>query len=144
MKILFIKIAGLFCMSKTVFTNGCYDILHRGHIELLRYCRALGDSVIVGINSDKSIARLKGENRPINNQSDRSFILQSCMYVDDVIIFDEDTPYKLIKQIMPDIIVKGGDYKPEDVVGNNLCEVAIFDYVKGYSTTKTIQNISGR
>jgi D-beta-D-heptose 7-phosphate kinase/D-beta-D-heptose 1-phosphate adenosyltransferase len=129
-------------MNRVIFTNGCYDILHRGHIELLKYCHSLVGNVVVGINSDESVKRIKGKNRPFNNQDDRAFLLQSCIYVDDVIIFDEDTPYNLIKRIMPSIIVKGGDYKVEDVIGNDLCEVIIFDYVKGYSTTKTIQDIA--
>ncbi len=127
-----------------MFTNGCFDILHRGHLELLRFCRSLGSKVVVGINSDKSIKILKGEKRPINNQEDRKFFLESLSFVDEVFIFDEDTPLLLINDIKPDIIVKGGDYKPEEVVGNKICKVVIFDYVKGYSTTKTIQDISSR
>ena len=93
-----------------VFTNGCFDILHRGHIELLKYCKSLG-KVTVGINSDKSVSNLKGPRRPFFSQEDRKFMLESCKYVDDVIIFDEETPYNLIKTLKPDIIVKGGDYK---------------------------------
>jgi len=130
--------------GKVIFTNGCFDVLHRGHIELLHYCYRLGDMVIVGLNSDDSVKRLKGSARPINNQQDRKFILESLRYVHKVIVFNEDTPYNLIKEINPDIIVKGGDYKPEDVVGKELSEVAIFNYVKGYSTTKTIQDITNR
>ena len=126
-----------------VFTNGCFDVLHRGHIELLKYCKSMG-LVIVGINSDESVNRLKGNNRPIFNQEDRKFMLESCKYVDSVIIFDEDTPYNLIKKFKPDIIVKGGDYKPEDVVGRDLSKVIIFDYIDGYSTTKTIERIGDR
>lgn len=129
---------------KTVFTNGCFDILHRGHVELLRYCATLGDRVIVGINSDKSVRKIKGEKRPINSQQDRKFIVQSISGVDKVIIFDEDTPYELIKSINPDIIVKGGDYKKSDVVGNDISEVVIFNYIENYSTTKTIKDISDR
>ena len=128
----------------TVFTNGCFDILHRGHLELLRFCKSIGDRVIVGINSDASIKNIKGNKRPINKQEDRVFFLESLSYVDAVVIFNEDTPLKLINEIKPDIIVKGGDYKPEEVVGNNICKVVIFDYVKGYSTTKTIQDIGNR
>jgi len=127
-----------------VFTNGCFDILHRGHVELLRYCKSLGDNVIVGINSDNSIKKLKGSDRPINNQHDRKVLLESLKFVDEVIIFNEDTPINLIKKIEPDIIVKGGDYSHEDIIGNDVCEVRIFDYIDGYSTTKTIQNISNR
>ena len=127
-----------------VFTNGCFDILHRGHIELLKYCKSIGDKVIVGLNSDESVKRLKGPQRPINQQEDRKFILLSLKYVDDVIIFDEETPYNLIKQLEPDIIVKGGDYSVDNVIGADLCEVKIFRYRDGYSTTKIIEDISNR
>ena len=127
-----------------IFTNGCFDILHRGHVELLKYCKSIGGYVIVGLNSDESVKRLKGNSRPINKQLDRKIILQSLKFVDKVIVFNEDTPYNLIRDINPDIIVKGGDYKKKDVVGNDLCEVRIFNYVDGYSTTKTIQNITNR
>lgn len=131
-------------MSKVIFTNGCFDILHRGHIELLKYCYSLGDIVIVGLNSDDSVKSLKGINRPINSQKDRKIILESIKYVHQVIVFNENTPYNLIKEIKPDIIVKGGDYKARDVVGKDLCEVKIFNYVEGYSTTKAIQDITSR
>ncbi len=127
-----------------VFTNGCFDIIHRGHLELLKYCKSIGKKVIVGLNSDKSVKELKGLNRPINCESDRKFLLESLIYVDNVIIFDQNTPYELIKKIKPDIIVKGGDYTIGSVVGNRLCEVRIFKYVEGYSTTKTIQDIVNR
>lgn len=128
--------------GRVIFTNGCFDVLHRGHIELLSYCHRLGDMVIVGLNSDDSVKRLKGKKRPINSQKDRKFMLESLRYVHKVVVFNEDTPYNLIKEIKPDIIVKGGDYKPEDVVGGDVCEVKIFNYVPGYSTTKTIQDIA--
>ena len=108
-----------------VFTNGCFDVLHRGHFELLKYCKSLGD-VIVGINSDESIKNLKGPSRPVFSVEDRKFMLESCKYVDGVVIFEEDTPYNLIKQLKPDIIVKGGDYRKEDVVGHDIAEVRIF------------------
>ena len=124
-----------------VFTNGCFDVIHRGHIELLKYCKSLG-SVIVGLNSDHSVRKTKGDNRPFFSQEDRKFVLESCKYVDGVVIFDEETPYNLIKKLKPNIIVKGGDYNPKDVVGNDLCKVIIFEYIKGYSTTKTIEGIS--
>jgi rfaE bifunctional protein nucleotidyltransferase chain/domain len=130
-------------MNSIVFTNGCFDILHRGHIELLKHCRSLG-MVIIGLNSDESVKRLKGAGRPINNEKDRELMLQSCRYVDAVIIFDEDTPYNLIKKIKPDIIVKGGDYTPEEVVGSDLAKVEIFNIINGYSTTKTIERIGDR
>ena len=122
-----------------VFTNGCFDVLHRGHIELLSYCANMGE-VLVGLNSDKSVKRLKGIDRPINNENDRKIILESIRYVDKVIIFEEDTPYELIKILKPDLIVKGGDYLPSDVVGYDLCEVRIFDTLKGYSSTSVINS----
>ena len=123
-----------------VFTNGCFDVLHRGHIELLKYCKSYG-FVIVGLNSDSSVKRLKGQNRPFFSEEDRKFVLESCKYVDGVVVFDEDTPYNLINKIKPDIIVKGGDYKEQDVVGNNLAKVKIFNYIDGYSTTKILETI---
>lgn len=127
-----------------VFTNGCFDVLHVGHIELLKYCKSIGDFLIVGINSDESVSRLKGPTRPINAESERKIMLESIKYVDEVIIFDEDTPLNLIQNKSPDIIVKGGDYSEKEVVGNKLAEVRIFKYVEGYSTTKAIQNIINR
>jgi len=129
---------------KTIFTNGCFDILHRGHLELLQYCKTLG-KVIVGLNDDESVRRLKGEQRPINNEVDRKFLLESLVYVDEVIVFNENTPYNLIKQIKPAIIVKGGDYTIDNIVGSDICEVKIFKYIDGYSTTKIIERSnSGR
>ena len=128
---------------KKVFTNGCFDVLHPAHFKLLQFCKSKG-KVIVGLNSDASVKRLKGESRPVFSQEDRKFMLQSCKYVDEVCIFEEDTPLDLIKNVEPDIIVKGGDYKPEDVVGSNLAQVIIFEYIDGYSTTKIIKNSSDR
>ena len=127
---------------KIVFTNGCFDILHRGHVELLRHCKSIGDKVYVGLNSDDSVKKLKGPQRPYNAQMDRKLILESIKFVDEVYVFDEETPYELIKKIKPDIIVKGGDYAPNDVVGSDLCEVEIFNFVDGYSTTSTLEKIS--
>lgn len=120
----------------TVFTNGCFDILHRGHIEYLRQSKSLGDRLIVGLNSDASIRRLKGESRPINNQEDRAALLKALRFVDEVIVFNADTPMDLITMLRPDIITKGGDYKPEDVVGNNVAKVVILPYLENYSTTR--------
>ena len=125
---------------KIVWTNGCFDILHRGHVELLKYSKSLG-TVVVGLNSDQSVKNLKGENRPFFSEEDRKFMLESCKYVDEVIIFNEETPYNLIKRINPDIIVKGGDYKSDDVVGNDIAKVKIFNYIDGYSTTKILETI---
>ena len=124
-----------------VFTNGCFDILHRGHIEYLKQSKKPGTYLIVGINSDNSVRRLKGENRPINNQWDRKSVLEELRCVDEVIIFDEDTPYNLIKKIRPDIITKGGDYKVEDVVGHDLAQTVIIPYIEGYSTSKILKKL---
>ena len=125
---------------KKVFTNGCFDILHRGHIELLKFCKSLGE-VTVGLNSDKSVKKLKGLKRPIFTEEDRKFMLESCKYVDNVVFFDEQTPFKLINSLRPDVVVKGGDYKPQEVVGYGICEVVIFKFVNGYSTTNIVENI---
>lgn len=122
---------------KKIFTNGCFDVLHKGHFELLKYCKSMG-YVIVGLNSDESIKNIKGENRPYFSENDRKFMLESCKYVDEVILFNETTPYDLIKKIKPDIIIKGGDYKKEDVSGYGLAEIKIFDYLDGYSTTNIL------
>lgn len=129
--------------QKIVFTNGCFDILHRGHVEYLQKARELGDLLILGLNSDLSVKRLKGENRPINNEEDRAIVLSALECVDYVVIFDEDTPFELIKNLKPDILVKGGDYKLEDVIGREFAkETILIDFVDGYSTTKTIKNIN--
>ncbi len=126
-----------------VFTNGVFDILHKGHIELLKYCYDIGKStVVVGINSDESTKRLKGEDRPVNSQDVRKRNLEQIPYVDRVIIFEEDTPYELIKELEPYCIVKGGDYEPDDVVGKDIAPVYIVPTVEGYSTTKIIEEMS--
>jgi len=116
-------------------------VLHIGHVELLKYCASLGE-VIVGLNSDESVRRLKGHSRPFNNVQARARILESIKYVGSVYIFQEDTPYELIKMIKPDLIVKGGDYKPEQVVGHDLCEVRIFEIIEGYSSSAIINVMS--
>lgn len=128
----------------TVFTNGCFDILHVGHVRLLEYCRSIGDRVIVGVNSDDSVRRLKGLDRPVNTQDDRRELLMSLRSVDEVIIFEEDTPYELIRSLLPDIIVKGGDYTPDQVIGSDIAEVRIFSFVDGKSTTATIERAALR
>lgn len=138
---------GTYMLSKNdlittkVFTNGCFDILHRGHIELLEKSKNMGDYLIVGLNSDASVKKLKGEGRPYNNQEDRKKALEALKFVDEVVIFDENTPYNLIKQLKPDIITKGGDYVAEKVVGNDLAIVKIIPYVDGYSTTKLLNEL---
>ncbi len=126
---------------KIIFTNGCFDILHRMHVELFQFCKSRGDKVVVGLNSDSSIKRLKGQQRPVFSQDDRKFLLESLDCVDEVIIFEEDTPYNLIKKISPDEIVKGGDYDPKTVVGSDLATVVSFNYVKEYSSTQTLQKL---
>lgn len=131
-----------------VFTNGCFDILHKGHAAYLNQAKSLGDDLIVGVNSDKSVKVLKGDNRPVNNENDRAFLLDNLKSVDYVIIFDEDTPYNLIKDIVPDYLVKGGDWKKEDIVGWDIVEAAggkvmSLDYIDNYSTTNTLKKLKG-
>jgi len=126
---------------KTVFTNGCFDILHRGHVELLRESKRLGGRLVVGLNSDASVRRLKGGLRPVNKQEDRKALLESLEWVDEVVIFDEDTPRRVIENLRPDIITKGGDYSVETVVGNDLAEVVIIPLVGNLSTTSIIEKL---
>jgi len=126
--------------QKVVFTNGCFDILHSGHVKYLQEARSYGDMLIVGLNSDASVKRLKGEGRPINSQEDRAIVLAALEAVDFVVIFDEDTPYELIKRVKPDILVKGGDYEGKEVVGSDIAkETRLVQFVEGKSTTKIIQ-----
>jgi D-beta-D-heptose 7-phosphate kinase/D-beta-D-heptose 1-phosphate adenosyltransferase len=125
--------------KRVVFTNGCFDILHKGHLTLLKEARSLGDKLVVGLNSDGSVKRLKGETRPFNDLETRREQLELIPYVDEVVVFHEDTPYELIKEIKPDLIVKGGDYTVEEIVGHDLAPVHIVPTVKGYSTTDIIE-----
>lgn len=128
--------------KKIVFTNGCFDILHVGHVKYLEVAKSYGDLLIVGVNSDSSVKRLKGVNRPINNQDDRAYLLASLESVDYVVIFDEDTPYELIKKIQPHTLVKGGDYKGKSVIGQDLVkELKLVDFVDNKSTTNIIKRI---
>ncbi len=131
---------------KVVFTNGCFDIIHRGHVEYLAKAASLGDILILGLNSDASVKRLKGEDRPINDENSRALIMSSLKVIDNVILFEEDTPYNLIKSINPDILVKGGDYKAEDIVGYDIVmenngKVVAIDFVDGFSSTNIIDRI---
>lgn len=133
--------------NKIVFTNGCFDILHAGHVTYLEAAKKLGDILIVGLNSDISVRKLKGETRPVNSQVDRGTVLSALRAIDYVIIFDEDTPLKLIEQIMPDILTKGGDYTPNTIVGAEFVqqkggEVIVIPLVKGKSTTSILQKIN--
>jgi len=133
--------------SKTIaFTNGCFDILHEGHIYSLSQAAKEADVLIVGVNADASVTKIKGEHRPINNQHSRSLILASLLIVDAVVIFEEDTPLELIKKIMPDVLVKGGDYTVETVVGSkeviaNGGRVVINPLIENFSTTGIIEKI---
>jgi D-beta-D-heptose 7-phosphate kinase / D-beta-D-heptose 1-phosphate adenosyltransferase len=128
--------------KKIVFTNGCFDILHIGHIKYLEKSKSFGDVLILGLNSDTSIRRIKGEDRPINSQTDRAYILGALEVIDYLVLFDEDTPLDLIKLINPDVLVKGGDYKGKNVVGEDYAsELKIVKYIDGKSTTKTIERI---
>lgn len=129
-----------------VFTNGCFDVLHAGHVSLLQRCAELGDMLILGINDDHSVRELKGDGRPVNNQNHRAQLLNALGCVDSVVLFNEDTPIKLIEAIKPDILVKGGDYTVETVVGHELVEAAggkvvILDLIDGLSTTDTIEKM---
>ena len=132
--------------KKIVFTNGCFDILHVGHVRYLSKAKKLGNILIVGLNSDKSVKKLKGDNRPINIFEDRATLLASLRFVDLVIIFEEKTPENLIKKIKPDILVKGGDYNIEDIVGyktviENGGEVKVLRFHEGYSSSNYINKI---
>ena len=132
--------------KKIVFTNGCFDILHRGHVEYLSKAAAFGDVMVVGLNTDASVKRLKGPSRPVNDEFARAFVLAGLEFVSAVVLFDEDTPYNLIKKVQPDFLVKGSDYKPENIVGYDIVtakggKVVTVDLVEGYSTTGTIQKM---
>ncbi len=128
--------------KKIIFTNGCFDILHAGHVRYLETAKSYGDILILGLNSDRSVTALKGEGRPINTQLDRAYILAALEAVDYVVVFDEDTPYDLIKAVKPHVLIKGGDYEGKDVVGQDIAdELKLVQFVDGKSTTKTIQKI---
>ena len=131
--------------KKIVFTNGCFDILHVGHVKYLQIAKSFGDILIVGLNSDASVSRLKGKDRPINIAEDRAYLLAALEAVDFVVPFEEDTPYDLIKMIEPDTLVKGGDYEGKKVIGTEFAkELKLVDFVDGKSTTKTIDKIKGQ
>ncbi|MGC9006459.1 MAG: D-glycero-beta-D-manno-heptose 1-phosphate adenylyltransferase [Sulfurihydrogenibium sp.] len=132
--------------KKIVFTNGCFDIIHAGHVDYLEKAKSLGDFLVVGLNSDDSVRRLKGKDRPVNPQEHRKKVLSALKPVDLVIIFDEDTPERLIKEIKPDVLVKGGDWKVENIVGADFVKsyggkVLTIDFVYDTSTTKIISKI---
>ncbi|NOR85993.1 MAG: D-glycero-beta-D-manno-heptose 1-phosphate adenylyltransferase [Bacteroidales bacterium] len=132
--------------KKIVFTNGCFDLLHRGHIEYLANAADCGDILVLGLNSDKSVKKLKGNNRPIKDEYSRALILAGLSFITNIIIFDNDTPLDLIEFIQPNVLVKGGDYKAEDIVGYEIVkssggEVVIVDFVKGQSSTLLINKM---
>ena len=132
--------------KKIVFTNGCFDIVHLGHIDYLEKSRALGDKLVLGLNTDASVSRLKGPSRPVVNEYARARLMAALSFVDTVILFDEPTPLELIQTICPDILVKGDDYTPQNIVGADFVvgrggEVKTIALVKGYSTTSLIEKI---
>ncbi|HRI86493.1 MAG TPA: D-glycero-beta-D-manno-heptose 1-phosphate adenylyltransferase [Ignavibacteria bacterium] len=132
--------------KKLVFTNGCFDILHKGHVSYLNQAKLLGDYLIVGVNSDSSVKKLKGDDRPVNSELDRAFILDNLKSVDYVTVFNEDTPYELIKLLLPDCLVKGGDWKEKDIVGSDIVKankgkVVSLNFINNYSSSSIIDKI---
>ena len=130
-----------------VFSNGCFDILHRGHVEYLSKAADLGDMLIIGLNTDSSVKRIKGPSRPVNDEKARAVVLAALGFVDAIMFFEEDTPYNLIKRVQPDVLVKGKDYKAEDIVGYDIVDgnggrVETIELVDGFSTTNTIEKMS--
>jgi len=135
--------------KRIVFTNGCFDILHVGHVDYLSRAKRLGDILVVGLNSDSSVKKIKGKNRPINKESDRAKVLSSLYFVDYITPFSETTPENLIKKLKPDILVKGGDWKAKDIVGSSFVrsyggKIKSISFVKGYSTTSIIERAGHR
>lgn len=133
--------------GKIVFTNGVFDIIHRGHVEYLIDAKSRGDVLIVGVNSDSSVKGIKGDSRPVNNENDRAFVLLNLKPVDYVVIFEEDIPYNLIKAILPNVLVKGGDWKVKDIVGSDIVlseggQVFSLKFINNYSTTAIIKKIN--
>lgn len=134
--------------KKIVFTNGCFDILHRGHVEYLAKAASLGSVLVIGLNTDQSVRLLKGPDRPVNDEKARALVLAALSFVDAVVLFDEPTPYDLIRMVLPDILVKGKDYREEEVVGYDLLKqtggkVITMDLTPGYSTTSITEKIRG-
>ncbi len=132
--------------EQVVFTNGCFDILHLGHVDYLEKARSMGDRLVIGLNTDSSVNRFKGPDRPIQDQNSRARILASLQFVDLVVFFDEDTPLALISELLPDILVKGSDYLAENIVGAEVVQknggvVKTIDFVSGYSTSRLIEKI---
>ncbi len=132
---------------KIVFTNGCFDIIHAGHVKYLEEARRLGDILVLGLNSDESVKILKGPSRPVNGEKDRAAVLSGLRSIDFVLIFDEETPFNLINYLKPDILVKGGDYDPDDIVGADIVrdgggKVVVIEFVEGKSTSSIIEKIN--
>ena len=132
--------------KKVVFTNGCFDILHLGHVDYLEKARELGDKLVLGLNTDDSVGRFKGPERPIQNQNSRAHVLASLQFIDLVVFFNEDTPLILISELLPDVLVKGSDYLAENIVGADVVKraggvVKTIDFVPGYSTTRILEKI---
>jgi rfaE bifunctional protein nucleotidyltransferase chain/domain len=132
--------------QRIVFTNGCFDILHLGHIDYLEKASLLGDKLIVGVNTDASVSRLKGPNRPLQDEMSRARIMASLLFINAVVLFGEETPYELIKALQPDVLVKGDDYQLQNIVGHDIViknggEVKTIALVKGYSTTNVVEKI---
>ncbi len=132
--------------EKIVFTNGCFDIVHRGHLEYLAEASSLGHKFVLGLNTDASVQRLKGSNRPINDEYSRALLLASLGFIDMIVLFDEETPYDLIKFVQPDFLVKGSDYNAEDIVGYDIVkakggEIITQDFIEGFSSTNIINKI---
>lgn len=132
--------------KKIVFTNGCFDIIHRGHVDYLSKAKDLGDILIIGLNTDQSVRNIKGNTRPIQDENSRAIILASMQFVDAIVFFSEPTPYTLIKEIQPDILVKGADYKKEDIIGYDIVSqrggtVETIEFIEGYSTSNIERKI---
>lgn len=132
--------------KKVVFTNGCFDILHYGHVDYLEKARALGDRLVLGLNTDDSVSRFKGPERPVQDQQSRALVLASLQFIDLVVFFNEDTPLNLISELLPDILVKGSDYLAENIVGAEVVKrnggaVKTIDFIPGYSTSRIIERI---
>ena len=132
--------------EKIVFTNGCFDLVHRGHIEVLANTADLGDRLIIGLNSDSSIKDLKGENKPIIDETSRAILLASLQFVDAIVFFTEETPHKLIETLIPDVLTKGGDYKVKEIAGHEVVlenggEVILISFIDGFSSTNIVEKI---
>jgi rfaE bifunctional protein nucleotidyltransferase chain/domain len=138
-----------FAGAKIVFTNGCFDLLHSGHLQYLAQAKSLGDILMIGLNSDASTKRLKGQHRPINDEKSRALLLAALVFIDAVVLFEEDTPLELIQMVQPDVLVKGGDYVIENIVGATIVQqkggtVCTLPFLNGYSTTNIEDKILNR